>query len=215
MPPPSCRSELQFAALLQYSPDGKDPASEASREHMRRIKRGSPAHIERIGLRAAEWASTGAMAAFFGEGTLLVPVPRSKPFKDTGALWPAMRIAEELARRGLGLDVLPLLERKEPIEKSALQRVGSKRPGPEDHIRTITVGDALRAGCARVVLVDDVITRGATLLACATVLERALPATEILAFAAVRTMTGAEIEQMLTPVTGTIRLAGGHLHREP
>jgi hypothetical protein len=212
--PPSCRSELRFAALLQYSPDGKTEMSQWSREHTRRIKRGSPAHIERIGLRSAEWAATG-LADFFGEEVALVPVPRSKPFKDAGALWPGKRIAEELARRGLGGAVLPLLERKEPIEKSALQRAGSKRPGPEDHIRTIAVVDVLQAGRRRIVLVDDVVTRGATLLGCATLLQRVLPDVEIVAFAAVRTMSGKEIEQMLAPVTGTIRLVNGRPHREP
>ena len=213
--PPSCLSELRFAALLQYSPDGKTEMSQWSREHTRRIKRGSPAHIERIGLRSAEWAATGQLADFLGEDVALVPVPRSKPFKDAGALWPAKRIAEELARRGLAGVVLPLLERKEPIEKSALQRAGSKRPGPEDHLRTIAVVHVLQASGRRIVLVDDVVTRGATLLGCATLLRRVLPDVEIVAFAAVRTVSGKEIEEMLAPVTGTISLVNGRPHREP
>src|SRR5262245_21590754 len=81
--PPSCLSELRFAALLQYSPDGQTAISEQSREHTRQIKRGSPAHIERIGLRCEEWAAKTQLAAFFGETITLVPVPRSKPFKDS------------------------------------------------------------------------------------------------------------------------------------
>jgi len=126
-----------------------------------------------------------------------------------------MRIAEELLRRGLGREVQPLLERRAPAEKSALLRVGSMRPGPEDHLCTIAVVDALQVGSRRVVLVDDVVTRGATLLGCATLLLRALPSVEIRAFAAVRTMSGLEIDGMLAPVTGVITYSNGRLHREP
>ncbi len=213
--PLNCLSELGFAALLQYSPDGQTPASQASREHTRRIKRGSPAHMERIGVRASECSAAGLLGTTFDTNVTLVPVPRSKPLKDAGALWPALLIAEELVRRGLGREVQPLLKRLEPIEKSALQRAGSKRPGPEDHIRTIAVVDALQIGARRIVLVDDVVTRGATLLGCATLMLRVLPSLEIRAFAAVRTMSSLEIADMLAPVTGTLRLTNGRLHREP
>jgi predicted amidophosphoribosyltransferase len=130
-------------------------------------------------------------------------------------LWPAKRIAEELVRQGLGREVLVLLERHEPIEKSALQRDGTKRPGPEEHIRTIRVVDALLASARRVVLVDDVVTRGATLLGCATLLLHALNRIQVHAFAAVRTMSGLEIDGMLAPVTGVITYTNGRLHREP
>jgi predicted amidophosphoribosyltransferase len=135
--------------------------------------------------------------------------------KDAGALWPARRIAEELLRRGLGGEARNLLVRHEPIEKSALQRVGSKRPSPEDHIRTIAVEDPFQVRAHRIVLVDDVVTRGSTLLGCATLLLRVLPSVQVFAFAAVRTMSDMEIEHMLAPVTGKIRLTNGRLHREP
>lgn len=155
------------------------------------------------------------MAAHLAADAVLVPVPRSRPLKDPGALWPAMRIAEELVRRGLGLEVRPLLVRKAPLEKSALRRDGARRPTPEDHMRTIAVGDVLAVGSRRIVLVDDVVTRGATLLGCASLLMSALPQIEVGAFAAVRTMSSAEIGAMLAPVTGLITYRAGRLHREP
>lgn len=213
--PPSCLSELGFAALLQYSPDGITEASLVSREHTRRIKRGSPVHMDRIGLRSAECFANGRLGATFDPDATLVPVPRSKPLKDEHALWPAKRIAEELVRRGLGSNVLALLERQEPIEKSALQRVGARRPGPEEHIRTIRVVDGLLVSARRIVLVDDVVTRGATLLGCATLLLRVRPSIQVCAFAAVRTISGQEIDGMLAPVTGVITYTNGRLHREP
>ena len=200
--------------MLHYSPDGVSAVSLASREHVRWIKLGSPAHMDRIGLRSAECSARGALSDTFDAEAILVPVPRNKPRK-AGALWPAMRIAEDLLRHGLGRDVRPLLERRAPIEKSALRRVGSKRPTPEDHIRTIRVVDALQVSARRIVLVDDVVTRGATLLGCASLLVRLLSGIEIRAFAAVRTMSGLEVDGMLAPVTGVITYANGRLHREP
>ncbi|MDO8349011.1 MAG: hypothetical protein Q7T30_02155 [Planctomycetota bacterium] len=130
-------------------------------------------------------------------------------------MWPARRIAEELLGRGLGRELLTLLERRVPIEKSALLRVGSMRPGPEDHIRTIAVVDALQVSSRRIVLVDDVVTRGATLLGCATLLLRVLPRVEIRTFAAVRTTSGQDIDGMLAAVMGVITYTNGRLHREP
>ena len=212
--PPSCLSELGFASLLQYSPDGLSTTSQASREHVRLIKRGAPAHMDRIGQRSAECFARDDLGDTFDVDATLVPVPRSKPQK-AGALWPASRIAEDLVRRGLGREVRPLLDRHVPIEKSALLRVGSMRPSPEDHIRTIAVVDALQLSSRRIVLVDDVVTRGATLLGCASLLRHVLPSVEIRAFAAVRTMSDQEIDGMLAPTTGIITYTNGRLHREP
>lgn len=212
--PPSCLSELGFASLLQYSPDGVSAVSLASREHVRWIKLGSPAHMDRIGLRSAECSARGDLGDTFEVDATLVPVPRSKP-QRAGSLWPARRIAEELLGRGLGRELLTLLERRVPIEKSALLRVGSMRPGPEDHIRTIAVVDALQVSSRRIVLVDDVVTRGATLLGCATLLLRVLPRVEIRTFAAVRTTSGQDIDGMLAAVMGVITYTNGRLHREP
>jgi hypothetical protein len=61
-PQPSCLSELDYAALLQYSPDGKTAMSQMSREHVLQIKRGSPFHMDRIGLRSAECSARGQLA---------------------------------------------------------------------------------------------------------------------------------------------------------
>lgn len=214
MSTPSCPSELRYGALLCYSPDGTSAASRATRTHTLLIKRGAPAHIERIGQRCRECVDDGRLARIFADRPILVPVPRSKPARHPTALWPARRIAEEIAEHGVSAGVELLLERREPVEKSALHRSGALRPGPEDHIRTIAVR-GLAFGGQRVVLIDDVVTRGATLLGCAALLQHAFPHLTICAFAAVRTVSGSEVDRMLEPVIGSIRWAGGRLHREP
>ena len=65
-------------------------------------------------------------------------------------------------------------------------------------------------------LVDDVITKGATMLAAATRLQESYPSARIIAFALVRTTGFVEdIERITDPVVGSITLRGGDVHREP
>jgi len=67
------------------------------------------------------------------------------------------------------------------------------------------------------VLVDDVVTRGSTLIACASLLDEALPAADISAFAAVRTMSDLEdVPTMREPCVGMIHYYGDNrLRRVP
>jgi adenine/guanine phosphoribosyltransferase-like PRPP-binding protein len=68
----------------------------------------------------------------------------------------------------------------------------------------------------RVVLVDDVITKGRTILAAAARLHSVLPAAEVRAFALIRTVGFAQrIERLEEPCHGVIRWAGGDARREP
>jgi adenine/guanine phosphoribosyltransferase-like PRPP-binding protein len=68
----------------------------------------------------------------------------------------------------------------------------------------------------RIVLVDDVITKGRTLLAAAARLRSVLPDADIRAFALIRTQGFAHrIEHLVEPCHGVIRWAGGDARREP
>ena len=68
----------------------------------------------------------------------------------------------------------------------------------------------------RILLVDDFVTKGRTLLAAARVLDTAVPGLEIRAFAVVRTMGLApDVEQIRWPVVGEIRLEDGDASRDP
>jgi phosphoribosylpyrophosphate synthetase len=65
-------------------------------------------------------------------------------------------------------------------------------------------------------LIDDVVTRGRTLLAAATRLQEAFPAVEIRAFALLRTMgLVPNVRQLLDPCIGEIRWKAGDAHRRP
>jgi phosphoribosylpyrophosphate synthetase len=66
----------------------------------------------------------------------------------------------------------------------------------------------------RVVLMDDIITRGRTLLAAAARVREALPDTQIRAFALLRTMgLISDLSQLLEPCRGEIRWMRGDAHR--
>jgi len=65
-------------------------------------------------------------------------------------------------------------------------------------------------------LIDDVITKGATLLAAASRLQETYPHANIVAFALVRTLGFVDdIERIVEPVLGTITLRGDEAVREP
>jgi len=64
-------------------------------------------------------------------------------------------------------------------------------------------------------VVDDVVTRGATLLGAATLLQRRFASCDIAGFAAVRTISEAEVSDMFDPVVGMISMRHGQPHREP
>jgi hypothetical protein len=67
-----------------------------------------------------------------------------------------------------------------------------------------------------VVLVDDVVTKGRTLLAAATRIQEAFPDTEVRAFALLRTMgLIPDVAQLLEPCVGEIRWTGADAQREP
>ncbi len=66
-----------------------------------------------------------------------------------------------------------------------------------------------------ITVVDDVVTRGATLLAAVSRLARAFPQSRVQAFALIRAMSGQEVQRMLSPCTGTIVLSGGECFRDP
>jgi hypothetical protein len=213
---PRSPSDLRFGALLVYSPSGTDDESIASRKVVRHIKNCRPDYIDRVAQRTADAVDRRLFEGFFGPDVILVPAPRSVPPDIKNPSWPARAICEALVRHGLCADVELMLERYTSVPKSALLRKSGERPGPELHAATIRAPDQLRAQPRRVTIVDDVVTRGSTLLGCAWVLTKRFPASEVCAFAAVRTMSGSEVEAILDPVdNGRIVLHEGSPRRTP
>jgi len=114
-----------------------------------------------------------------------------------------------LAQQGLGTEATWLL-RQTKVPKSAWARPG-ERPNTHDHYDSVVVLEDPQLSwpsVRRITIVDDVITAGATLRACARRLREAFPFARVLAFAAIRTMSGAhQIEHPIDPIDdGEIQL---------
>lgn len=148
-----------------------------------------------------------------GPGVTLVPAPRSTLLVE-GALWPAELIAEELVTAGLGRLVQPLVRRAEAVPKSAFAGPGG-RPSAQRHLDSLEIESRVPLR-GRVTVVDDVITRGATTLAVASLIRAKFPAVDVKAFAVVRTLSFQEVNAIRDPAVGTITLDDwGGTVREP
>ena len=142
------------------------------------------------------------LRGWFGPQVTLVPAPRSAPLV-VGALWPSDRICTQLVSQNLARGSLRLLTRTKPVAKAAYASPGN-RPSYQDHRNSIRIDLDLGIG-ERILVVDDIVTRGDTLFACVTILEEAYPEVDVRGFALVRTMGRvAEIEKIIDPVEGTI-----------
>jgi adenine/guanine phosphoribosyltransferase-like PRPP-binding protein len=212
-------SRITFGSFLVYAPRETSALSNRARQFVRALKEerfiGAPPQSpsQFAARRLAERHPDRIMEEVFGAAPLLVPVPRSSRAVE-GGIWPAYNIASALVGSGIGAAVLPCLQRVKAVPKSAVAASGS-RPKPLDHYESIAAAKMV-ADREELCLVDDVITKGATLLAAASRLREAYPHANIVAFALVRTLGFVDdIDRMIEPAVGTITLRGDEAVREP
>ena len=129
--------------------------------------------------------SEGWFTDFFSDDTVLVPVPGSAPIRNNSTPWIGEQICEALATAGLGREVLPIAKRVITVKKSAYQ-APSERPTPMDHFESIDVQREVVTP-DKILLVDDVVTKGSTLLGLASRVHDVYPDSEIRAFAMICT----------------------------
>ena len=207
-------SEVAYSALLAYSPRGTTPVSQKSRRVCYDIKSGDRATLQR----AMEHLHTHASAEqvlehVLGENVVLVPMPRSAPLV-AGALWPAKAICDAIVGAGLAARVAPVLTRVSAVRKSATAAPG-ERPSVSQNYETLNAHADLDFG-ERIVVVDDVITKGNTALAAASRISEAYIEIPVSIFALVRTKgLVPDIDQIVDPVTGNVSLVGDEGLREP
>lgn len=164
-------------------------------------------------LRVHQQAESSRLHGFFRSTDILVPVPGSTP-KSAAGTWVAADLADALVREGVGTIAWRGLQRTCAVRKSATSAPGA-RPSVALHYESFLM-ERPTITPVSVVLIDDVITRGRTLLAAATRLQEAFPQAQIRAFALLRTMGYAPgVERLLDPCTGEIRWKAGDAHRSP
>jgi hypothetical protein len=90
-----------------------------------------------------------------------------------------------------------------------------ERPTVQQHFKSFAVLPPATTP-TEIVLIDDVVTKGRTLVAAAIRLHLAFPNTLIRAFALVRTMgLVPDVDRVFDPCRGEIRWNGTDAHREP
>ncbi len=211
---PSIRS-VAFASCYVYSPGGVCAVSARSRSLCALVKTAAPEFtavcVRRV---VAQMNATSILATFFDPDDVLVPVPASEPRRAAES--PAERLADALVSQGLATRVWTGLSRTRAIPKSAISAPG-RRPTVTAHYDSLGVArGASLPDDARLLLVDDVVTRGRTLFAAAIRLHEAFPRARVRAFALVRTLGFVhELERLLDPCVGRIGWRAGDVHRNP
>lgn len=212
-------SKITFGSFLVYAPRGTSELSRKAKQFVRALKEerliGVPPQSpsEYAAQRLADERADGILDEFFGTAPLLVPVPRSSLTVE-GGIWPAYNIAAALVGQGIGATVVPCLQRVRAVTKSAFA-VSGARPKAMEHYESMIV-TRMVVDREELCLVDDVITKGATLLAAASRLHEAYPHAKIVAFALVRTLGFVEdIERIIEPAIGTIGVRNDEAVRQP
>lgn len=149
---------------------------------------------------------------FFHGDVVLIPTPKSSlPQKDE--LWVPKRITLALSDNGLGKSE-ECLVRKIPVPRSS-KVSASDRPKANQHYDSMSVNKLL-FDPKEIVLVDDVVTRGATALGAINRLAENYPHASIRVFAVMRTISNSdEFSKIVDPCKGSISLVGDETFRDP
>ncbi len=211
---------VRFASCYVYSPIGSCETSECSRLLCSLLKAGDTRFIFKYAVRVRQQASENpGLAGFFDAGDILIPVPRSVPRSRAGVSV-TEHLAAALVSEGLGRCAWSGLRRAIAVRKSATAPPGA-RPTVGKHYDSFAIECAdplpiLASDPGQIVLIDDVITKGRTLLAAAARLHETYPGARIRAFALLRTMGMVPgVDRLLDPCVGEIRWRAGDAHRFP
>ncbi len=186
--------------------------SARTRQHRDALKRGDAATIAACAKGAASCVQAGEYPGFFGDDVTLVPVPGSAPLVK-GGLWVPHLIAKALKDAGLASEVAPILRRVKAVAKSGYS-APANRPNVQTHYDSFVV-DVLKPAPKKILLIDDVVTQGCTMLAAARRVLDAYPNVEIRAFALLRPNSDGEVEAMRNPCAGTIAPRNDRAFRRP
>lgn len=211
--------EVPFSSLFAYIPKGRLASMDGLPGEAVRFTIGlkSGRGIDRLIDGLCESLDSGYFADLFGPDVVMVPAPGHAPRRSQDQFWTTLFLVNAITK-ALGGEVGCYLQRRKAVNKAAYSRP-EDRPTFRTHLNTIAcVGPP--AGLftpQRITVVDDVITRGATLAACVCLLKQVYPSAEVRAFAVVRTLRNTtNIARVMNPIdNGRIRIIGDNTHRIP
>jgi hypothetical protein len=205
---------ITYASCYVYSPTGTGAVCERSRLLRTLLKAADASFMQKYACRVRQQAEDSPqLAGFFGATDVLVPVPGSTPY-TAGGSWTAEHLALALLNVGLGGTAWPGLRRVRAVRKSATAAPGD-RPTVSVHYESFVLEPPTIVP-NRILLIDDVVTKGRTLLAAASRVQEAFPCSQIRAFALLRTLGLIPgVQRLLDPCRGEIRWKAGDAHRRP
>ena len=157
-------------------------------------------------------------SSFFGANVVLVPVPgHGVTVNEKTFTWPSRSICSELQKNKLAGSYVELVKRVQTVNKSATSK-SYERPSPNIHYDSIEIQEPRLVAIPgdTILLVDDVITRGSTILGVARRIREALPNHKIMAFGLVLPAADKNIKSLNHPQVGIVRVdTEGRPIREP
>ena len=120
-----------------------------------------------------------------------------------------MKIAQAVQNGGIVTHVETYLKRESAVPKSSFQAPG-ERPTVDTHVDSLAVLVQEQSLLPiELTLVDDVVTKGTTLCACALKLRESFPNATIRGFALIRTMgLVPDVREIVDPCVGSITYNG-------
>ena len=206
-------TQIEFGSLLSYCPRGDSEPILRAREVRNVLKAdgfvnnssgsGQPISMsEWVAHTMSQFRTRLPFSGFFAADSILVPTPSSSLLQPD-SLWVPERVANALVKYGFGKEVVSCLKRTSAVRKAAYSRA-EDRTKPVEHYQSMGVQGSLNSA-NEIVLVDDIVTRGATLLGAANRLHDVFPAAKIRAFAVMRTISDpSEFRAFYDPRIGTI-----------
>ena len=202
---PHFPSDLDFGSFLIYPSPAVTEAEKKAKTFILDLKKNAITRggsvIDAMVERLVAAVPGSCLADLFDGTATLVPVPGSAPLLPK-AVWCARSVCDAMVEAGLGNETFPCLERIRPIRKSAYCALhGVARPSPREQYDTMRV-KALVDVPDNIVMVDDVLTRGATFAGAAARLLEVFPNAAIRAFAVAHTERG--MKQWMHPCIGRV-----------
>lgn len=193
---------IEYESILAYTPRPCSKHGKESKTAMYDLKKDNRLENGRL---MSEWVAhlvkESKFLDYFTPDTTLIPVPRSSESQFSVT----RRITTALSKIGLG-EYAECLKRIKTVPKSSTSRP-ENRPKAIEHYESMGVETLVEP--KEIVLVDDVITRGATILGAASRVTEAFPSVKIRAFAVMRTISDEkEFSTIVEPHHGKIELRG-------